>query len=59
MTDADLIRFLDAQDQIYHQVLGELAKGRKETHVVHFSAARGSWAKRYGPALRYTRFRSG
>ncbi len=32
MTDTDLIRFLDAQDQIYDQVIDELAKGRKETH---------------------------
>ena len=31
MTDHDLIRFLDAQDQIYEQVVEELAEGRKET----------------------------
>ena len=31
MTDPDLIRFLDAQDQIHQQVLKELAAGRKET----------------------------
>ena len=36
MTDADLIRFLDAQDQIYEQVVEELAKGRKETHWMWF-----------------------
>jgi hypothetical protein len=36
MTDADLIRFLDAQDQIYQQVVEELARGRKETHWVWF-----------------------
>jgi uncharacterized protein (DUF1810 family) len=38
MTGPDLIRFLDAQDQIYQQVLKELAAGRKETHwnVVQF-----------------------
>ena len=36
MTDADLIRFLDAQDQIYQQVLKELAAGRKETHWMWF-----------------------
>ena len=29
MTDADLIRFLDVQDQIYQQVLGELAKAAR------------------------------
>ena len=36
MTDADLIRFLDAQDQVYQQVVEELARGRKETHWMWF-----------------------
>jgi uncharacterized protein (DUF1810 family) len=36
MTDADLIRFLDAQDQIYQEVVEELARGRKETHWMWF-----------------------
>jgi uncharacterized protein (DUF1810 family) len=36
MADADLIRFLDAQDQIYERVVEELAKGRKETHWMWF-----------------------
>ena len=36
MTDADLIRFLDTQDQIYQQVVEELANGRKETHWMWF-----------------------
>jgi uncharacterized protein (DUF1810 family) len=36
MTDADLIRFLDAQDQIYQQVVEELTDGRKETHWMWF-----------------------
>ena len=36
MTDADLIRILDAQDQIYDQVVEELVKGRKETHWMWF-----------------------
>jgi uncharacterized protein (DUF1810 family) len=36
MTDADLIRFLEAQDQIYEQVVGELGKGRKKTHWMWF-----------------------
>jgi uncharacterized protein (DUF1810 family) len=36
MTDADLIRFLDAQDQIYQQVVEELGNGRKETHWMWF-----------------------
>jgi uncharacterized protein (DUF1810 family) len=36
MTDADFIRFLEAQDQIYDQVVGELGKGRKKTHWMWF-----------------------
>ena len=36
MTDADLLRFLDAQDQIYAQVIEELTKGRKRTHWMWF-----------------------
>jgi uncharacterized protein (DUF1810 family) len=36
MTDADLIRFLDAQDQIYPQVIEELSSGRKRTHWMWF-----------------------
>jgi len=36
MTDADLIRFLDAQDQIYAQVVEELTNGRKLTHWMWF-----------------------
>jgi uncharacterized protein (DUF1810 family) len=36
MTEPDLIRFLDAQDQIYTQVAEELAKGRKQTHWMWF-----------------------
>jgi uncharacterized protein (DUF1810 family) len=36
MTDADLIRFLEAQDQIYDQVVDELANGRKKTHWMWF-----------------------
>ena len=36
MTDADLICFLEAQDQIYDQVVEELAKGRKKTHWMWF-----------------------
>jgi uncharacterized protein (DUF1810 family) len=30
MTDVDLIRFLDAQDQIFDQVVEQLANSRKE-----------------------------
>jgi uncharacterized protein (DUF1810 family) len=36
MTEPNLIRFLDAQDQIYPQVVEELAKGRKQTHWIWF-----------------------
>jgi uncharacterized protein (DUF1810 family) len=36
MTDPDLIRFVDAQDQIYEQVVEELTEGRKQTHWVWF-----------------------
>jgi uncharacterized protein (DUF1810 family) len=36
MTEPDLIRFLDAQDQIYAQVIDELARGRKQTHWMWF-----------------------
>lgn len=36
MTDADLISFLEAQDQIYDQVVDELAQGRKKTHWMWF-----------------------
>jgi uncharacterized protein (DUF1810 family) len=36
MTDHDLIRFLDAQDQIYAQVIDELTSGRKESHWMWF-----------------------
>ena len=34
MIDAGLIRFLEAQDQIYGQVVDELAEGRKKTDLV-------------------------
>jgi uncharacterized protein (DUF1810 family) len=36
MPDLDLIRFLDAQDQIYAQVIKELTNGRKQTHWMWF-----------------------
>ncbi len=36
MTDADLIRFLDAQDQIYQQVVEELGRGRKQMRWMWF-----------------------
>ena len=36
MTDPDLIRFLDAQDQLFGQVTDELTNGRKQTHWMWF-----------------------
>jgi uncharacterized protein (DUF1810 family) len=36
MTDPDLIRFLDAQDQIFGQVVDEITLGRKATHWMWF-----------------------
>ncbi|MGB8895308.1 MAG: DUF1810 family protein, partial [Pseudolabrys sp.] len=36
MTEADLIRFVDAQGQVYRQVVEELTAGRKQTHWMWF-----------------------
>ena len=36
MTDADLVRFLDAQSGFYDQVTEELTEGRKRTHWMWF-----------------------
>jgi uncharacterized protein (DUF1810 family) len=36
MTEADLIRFLDAQAPIYSRVVDELTDGRKRTHWIWF-----------------------
>jgi uncharacterized protein (DUF1810 family) len=36
MPDPDLIRFLDAQDEIYDQVIAELSNGRKRSHWMWF-----------------------
>ena len=36
MTEADLIRFVDAQAQVYRQVVEELTAGRKQTHWMWF-----------------------
>ena len=36
MNDSDLVRFLDAQVQIYAQVIEELTSGRKQTHWMWF-----------------------
>jgi uncharacterized protein (DUF1810 family) len=53
MTDPDLIRFLDAQDQIYQQVLKELAAGRKETHWMWFIFPQLAGLGRSGMARHY------
>ncbi len=53
MTDADLIRFVDAQAQIYTRVVDELTNGRKQTHWMWFifpqltGLGRSAMAKRY------------
>ena len=36
MTDADLVRFLDAQSDVYEEVTKELIEGRKQTHWMWF-----------------------
>jgi uncharacterized protein (DUF1810 family) len=36
LTDADLVRFVDAQVQVYRQVVEELIDGRKQTHWMWF-----------------------
>ena len=36
MTDADLVRFVNAQPDVYYRVTDELTKGRKRTHWMWF-----------------------
>jgi uncharacterized protein (DUF1810 family) len=36
MTDADLLRFVNAQAEVYSQVIEELADGSKRTHWMWF-----------------------
>ncbi len=36
MTETDLIRFVDAQAQVYRRVVEELTDGRKQTHWMWF-----------------------
>jgi uncharacterized protein (DUF1810 family) len=36
VTEADLIRFVDAQAQVYRQVVEELTEGHKQTHWMWF-----------------------
>jgi len=53
MTDADLIRFLDAQDQVYQQVVEELGRGRKKTHWMWFIFPQLAGLGRSGMAQHY------
>jgi uncharacterized protein (DUF1810 family) len=36
MADADLVRFVNAQSDVYNEVTGELTEGRKWTHWMWF-----------------------
>jgi len=53
MTDPDLIRFLDAQDQIFGQVINELTSGRKQTHWMWFIFPQIAGLSRSGMAQHY------
>ena len=54
VTDADLVRFLDAQSDVHDKVAKELAEGRKQTHWMWFvfpqlaGLGHSSMAQRYG-----------
>jgi len=39
VTEPDLLRFINAQPQIYNQVTEELAEGRKRTHWMWFKSS--------------------
>ena len=53
MADADLVRFVNAQSDVYNEVTGELTKGRKWTHWMWFvfpqlaGLGQSSTARRY------------
>ena len=53
MTEADLVRFVDAQAEVYRQVVDELTGGRKRTHWMWFIFPQLT-AQRHGAALRHT-----
>ena len=36
MAEADLVRFLDAQSDVYEEVTKELTEGQKQTHWMWF-----------------------
>ena len=54
MTETDLVHFLDAQVQVYSQVVEELTAGRKRTHWMWFvfpqlaGLGHSAMAQRYG-----------
>ena len=53
MTETDLVRFVNAQSDVYNQVTDELTKGRKRTHWMWFvfpqlaGLGQSSTARRY------------
>jgi len=53
MPDPDLIRFLDAQDEIYDQVVAELTNGSKRTHWMWFIFPQLAGLGRSAMAARY------
>jgi len=53
MPDPDLVRFLDAQDEIYDRVVEELTKGHKQSHWVWFIFPQVAGLGRSATAQRY------
>jgi uncharacterized protein (DUF1810 family) len=53
VTESDLIRFVDAQAQVYRQVVEELTAGRKRTHWMWFIFPRLSGLGHSAMAQRY------
>ena len=59
MTKPDLIRFVNAQAQVYSQVIDELTAGRKRTHWIWFIFPQLAGLGHSAMALRYSRFGAG
>ena len=61
VTEADLLRFVNAQSAVYNEVTDELTKGRKRTHWMWFvfPQLEGLGHSSYGATIRHPRFRSG
>ena len=53
MTEADLIRFVDAQNPVYGEVVEELSAGRKRTHWMWFVFPQLAGLGRSAMAFRY------